>query len=404
MNLSGTVYNTAQYGGGIYFDSTATIDITGGTISKNEAVNGGGIYDNSTGTENSVKGCVITGNKASSGGGGINHNGNGTLSIGGSNDSDSVTISDNTAGNEGGGICTGDTLTITNSAVLGNSAVVRGGGIMNYNTLTIDGGTVWGNKVTGNDGKGGGILNPSNLFTLKNSPVIYNNTDKNDNANNVYLANGKTITIDSSFGTDSVIGVTMETPGEFVTSDITNAKLHCFFSDKDDFEVKIFGDPYSSKARIGFSPGARYGYMFTETASLPTDAGSYILTGDVTLDNGVELEGVTNLDLNGHTVTVNTNNYIKVNCTLNLFDSSTGRTGKISFSYGKVAVSGEPDNAVFNMFGGKITGNTSNMLVSIATKNTFSMFSGEISGNTNSYDNGGGVGNYYGTNTLPLKV
>ena len=144
MNLSGTVYNTAQYGGGIYFDSTATIDITGGTISKNEAVNGGGIYDNSTGTENSVKGCVITGNKASSGGGGINHNGNGTLSIGGSNDSDSVTISDNTAGNEGGGIChlkdaNGSVLTISGGKGLRKNALVKING--SYYLITDESGT-----------------------------------------------------------------------------------------------------------------------------------------------------------------------------------------------------------------------------------------------------------------------
>jgi hypothetical protein len=132
--------NTASFGAGINNGPTASLKISGSTISNNVAgdLNGGiGNFGGSVKITNSV----VSDNSAASGGGGI---GDTKFSFG--------------SGGGGGG-----TLTINNSIVSGNSAPhgENGGGILvSGGALTISGSTV-ANNTTGSStasfGAGGGI-------------------------------------------------------------------------------------------------------------------------------------------------------------------------------------------------------------------------------------------------------
>jgi hypothetical protein len=143
-------------GGYAYFSGVqltgGTATVTGCVLSDNFAADGGGIY-NFNGTV-TVSGCNLSHNAAYQIlGGGIGSFGrNGSLTV-----SDS-TLSDNSA-YEGGGICNGGTMTVTNCQLLNNSAWAGGGGIDNGGMATVTGCTLSGNSVGWVYGAGGGILN-----------------------------------------------------------------------------------------------------------------------------------------------------------------------------------------------------------------------------------------------------
>ena len=129
---------------------------------------------------------------------------------------------------------------------------------------------------------------------------------------------------------------------------------------------------------------------WTATDSLPTDAGNYYLTDNVTLPHQWSVpSGTTNLCLNGKTVS---NSNAMVICidsysTLHLYDCQN--TGNITG--GKMG--GVDNNGTFHMYGGKISGNTGEPVgggVHVGARGTFEMDGGELSGNT-ATRRGGGV-------------
>ena len=125
-------------------------------ISNGQATQGGGIY--------SVGGltldfCTISGNTATSEGGGIYHTGTGTLVVTRS------TISGNTAsGTEGGGgIFNDGTLIVGKCTISGNSAI-SGGGLFNFGSGQITNSTISGNRASGTPSSAGGGI--TSLGTL----------------------------------------------------------------------------------------------------------------------------------------------------------------------------------------------------------------------------------------------
>ena len=92
---------------------------------------GGGIYSN--GSSLSVSGCVLSGNTATSDGGGI------YVQDGGSATVTDSTLSYNSAGAYGGGIYgeAGSTVTVIGSRLFYNSATADGGGIYNLGSLSV---------------------------------------------------------------------------------------------------------------------------------------------------------------------------------------------------------------------------------------------------------------------------
>ena len=136
--------------------------------------------------------------------------------------------------------------------------------------------------------------------------------------------------------------------------------------------------------------------------------GHYYLTANVVIDEYWRCHNSIVLCLNGHTITFleakdsTTNGGVTItsDTTFTLCDCSKNQTGKITGSTRSgVNVSGS--TAIFNMYGGKITGNNNKTTdfaygggVRVRSRGTFNMYGGEISGNTcnvGSYAYGGGV-------------
>ena len=227
--------NTAYgYGGGVY--NEGTLHITDSTVSDNTSSekDGGGVCNEGTLT---ITGSEIVSNSADDRGGGvvnagtlhITHttiasntvtaspytpsHGGGVSNYGTLHITDS-TISDNTLGygshsdSGGGGVFNnnyqeGALITVTRSTISGNSApyggavcnmngtatitdsmlsdnsAQYGGGTYNEGSLTVTNSTIFGNEAFkdthgSNTGLGGGVLNRSGTFTLKNSTVSGN--------------------------------------------------------------------------------------------------------------------------------------------------------------------------------------------------------------------------------------
>ena len=166
---------------------------------------------------------------------------------------------------------------------------------------------------------------------------------------------------------------------------------------------------HTSHSDVTFQP-------WRETDKLPT-SGNYYLTRNVTLTKNATLQNA-NVCLNGYTVTLSDVGRINPSGTTQLTDCSVN--GKLESYPGKanggVAISGgskfylyggtlngvkveigQTDGGTFNMYGGKITGNTKGTVVGQSKTSgsrsaiTINMYGGEISGNHISGSQGGGV-------------
>lgn len=221
------------------YSSGLTVSISGLTIADGNAGagQGGGVYSN-TGAEGqnntlTLTDCAVTGNSASSGGGGIFNQG-GVLTL-----TDS-TVSDNSdsGSNSGGGIySTYGTVTLINSTVSGNSdsGSTGAGGIYNQaGTLTIDDSTISDNSASGFYGGGGGIFStpvtgsggttPSTL-TITDSTVSGNSASgDHGGGGGIYNAGTATIAESTISGNSATSGggIFNTSPG---TVTITNATI-----------------------------------------------------------------------------------------------------------------------------------------------------------------------------------
>ena len=151
---------------------------------------------------------------------------------------------------------------------------------------------------------------------------------------------------------------------------------------------------------------------WTSTDSLPDKAGNYYLKANVELNDAWQPVGGTVLCLNGKSVTANGNfNTIEVqgSSTFTLTDCEpNGTMGEITHASDKIGSGVKvQENAVFDMYGGNITGNTAKSAGGgvYVTKGTFTMSGGSISDNiaTGTPGNGtygGGVHNSGGIFTM----
>src|SRR6059036_1241045 len=81
------------------------------------------------------------------------------------------------SGSSGGGLLNQTTLTLRDSAIIGNSASIVGGGIMNLSTLIMSNCVIQSNSVLGitnADASGGGIHNSGGTLTLLSCTVSSN--------------------------------------------------------------------------------------------------------------------------------------------------------------------------------------------------------------------------------------
>ncbi len=151
------------FGSGIW--NNGTLAVSHSTISGNAASSDGGGIGNSNATL-TVRYSTISGNTASGNAGGIWSNHHATVSH--------TTISGNTAGGDGGSIDNGGTMTVSHSTISGNTAGDSGGGIRNVGTLTVSHSTIAGNAASGN---AGGIYNQDDSTTIVNSTLVNNRAD-----------------------------------------------------------------------------------------------------------------------------------------------------------------------------------------------------------------------------------
>ncbi|MEM8861519.1 MAG: choice-of-anchor Q domain-containing protein, partial [Chloroflexota bacterium] len=169
-------------GGAIGNIGGGTIWLTNSSILNNQAEgglgsSGGGLF-NAFGSEIIVHNSVISGNVASSKGGGVYSNRDGaTILISNS------TIANNHAGILGGGVQNGATLVMTNTTVSGNTSDEDGGGISNDSEESQFTGshlTIAGNSADANNdqsGEGGGLwLEAIAMVSLRNSIVADSNS------------------------------------------------------------------------------------------------------------------------------------------------------------------------------------------------------------------------------------
>ncbi|MBV9707476.1 MAG: helix-turn-helix domain-containing protein [Chloroflexi bacterium] len=176
--------STTDFGGGI--SNFGILSLTNSTVSDNTASgNGGGIYTN-TGALSLINSTVM-GNMAS------NHSnthsqGGGIYSLTTKVTLINSTIEGNSSTDDGGGIFSSGTLSITNSTVSGNTSSGNGGGIASYSyrglaqaqgMLTLTNSTISGNTASGSTSHGGGIFNFGGQANITFS-TIYNNTAVDD--------------------------------------------------------------------------------------------------------------------------------------------------------------------------------------------------------------------------------
>ena len=195
--------NTASYAGGVEVYGTFTM--TGGAISGNTAVSGGGVFVDGAFT---MSGGEISGNAAADGGGvRVGYRGAFTMSGG--------EISGNTAEYNGGGVVcveSGGAFTMSGGAISGNTADYGGGVFVSGNcAFTMSGGTISGNAA---DYGGGVYVDGDYTFTVSGSPVVSGNTNSVGAANNVYLYQNSTITVDGLSEGASIGMTTGRTPTE----------------------------------------------------------------------------------------------------------------------------------------------------------------------------------------------
>ena len=362
---TGTITHSAGQDGNGVFVAGGTFHMEGGSITGNNATSGGGVYV--AAGEFNMRGGSITGNTA--------------------------TASSLPNTGTGGGVFVGDgTFNMSGGSITDNTAV-NGGGVYVHGTFTVSGGV----KISGNKKSG-------------------------DSNSNVYLSNGKTISVTGKLD-GAEIGVTTATkPGESAPVEIAkgdgdhtvppdDAKV--FFADD---LVKYKTEFVDNKVQLSTGETQMVhpvcGMKCTHTTEHPDvtwepwgntttlpHTGNYYLTVDVTLANTwVFNQGndeALALDLNGKTVSINTGNNTIESCgNVTLTDCRGG--GKVTH-VSKNGLGVHVYGGTFDMYGGSITGNSSQMGggVYVSGGGTFNLYGGSISGNET--DRGGGVYMSYGT-------
>ena len=170
--------NTASSdGGGIYVNTSGKFTMTGTTVSNNTAIDGGGLYLEVAGGI-SITNSTISGNTATSGkGGGAYISTNLGPNPTAKNVITNTTIVGNRATGNGGGLYLapdGRDISVINSTIIGNTAGGIGGGIsMASGGLLLKGGILSGNTAD----SGGGIfvqVLPGKTSTITGTKILNN--------------------------------------------------------------------------------------------------------------------------------------------------------------------------------------------------------------------------------------
>ena len=409
---------------------TGSTNASGVYIADNGAfvMYGGSISGNGTGVKNKelfqMYGGSITGNDC----GVENLSGTFTMYDG------SITGNRNTKypyGKGGGGCVEGGAFDMHGDSITGNavsgSTQSYGGGVYvgSLGTFNMSGGSITGNTA---GGYGGGVYVNSNNFTVSGNVTISDNTagsKTSSKTSNVYLPSDKTITVGSKLtgGAESIGVTTASAPAENsyltiangVKYTLTEDDLKAFASDSTygkqlngnsviftngDLHIHaVCGEScthngahsnavwkpltYNAETKTLYYGGTAASKESKGFYKLP--AGNYYLTGNITVDNYIDITGDVNLCLNGKTLSaslVNTTGQniafilVDQNRTLTLCDCDPNGAGTIqtenTLTYGvQTGASGK-----LAMYGGKITG----VECGVYAADQFAMYGGTITG------------------------
>ena len=429
--IHGKKNDTETYTGcGIYVSDNRTFSMFAGNVSDNSAECGGGVHV--YGGTFTMSGGSISGNNAGYDGGGVYVNSNGTFTMSGGS------ITENEATQNGGGVVVYGEFNMEDGTITGNETSHSGGGVYVSETFNMSGGSITGNKATT---LGGGVYVNYGTFTVSGKVNITNNVKggikgedgkyTGGTANNVYLPTDKTITIGGSgLSNGAKIGITTysvptsdesvkiasgqngcnieETTMNALYPDAGEGNYHFELNDSSTEILMVAGAKPHKHYLCGGSDCNKVGHSetteteftaWTSNNSLPSEAGYYYLTKDVTLYTTWTPTDGTVLCLNGCNITAQeTISVISVkNVTFTLTDCSKGGVGKVTHKKGYRGRGVLVDGGTFHMYGGSICGNTAaegdrfGGGVRVYTGGTFHMYGGSIANNENASGSGGGV-------------
>ena len=406
---------------GITVNEAVTLCLNGNSITCTTTHAVITVHGSFTLTDCKGTGTITHGNKDD----GSKYLGTGVSVAGGTFHMEGGSITGNNVGLSGGGVWMHDgKFNMSGGSIIGNTAPSYGGGVwMGGGVFNMSGGSITGNTTTGNTttGNGGGVYVYGGTFNVSGGVKISGNKNSGGSNSNVYLLNGKTISVTDKLSGAEIYVTTEKKPSGSATVEIAkgsgdhtvppdDAKVF-FADDLVKYRTKLDGGVvqlctgetqmvhpvcgkvcnHKNEDDSPKHPDVTW-VPWSEKSRLPNDKGNYYLTADVTLTETWSLSSTSNvaLDLNGKTVSINANSKTIESCgTVTLTDCRGG--GKITHGTQKdlgVHVYG----GTFDMYGGSITGNTSQMGggVYVSGGGTFNLYGGSISGNrAGTY--GGGV-------------
>lgn len=281
-NIAGNTAGSNGGGGVSVYGSNSSFTMSGGSIIGNCAnqKNGGGVSVVSGSF--TMTGGSIANNTASGNGGGYG----GGVYVTGSNSFFAMnggSISGNSATQWGGGVYVNNSsFTMTDGSISGNTASSGGGVSVNGSSFTMSSGNITKNKVSGSGGVGGGVTlnnnSSSTSMTLSGDVGITSNTTAAGAPSNVYLPEGRVITIGGPLTGSQNIGVSMAQPGVFTSGLSENGSLANFTSDDSDYSLLLDGEEaalhvhsytYSAEDAV-ITEGCTCGHNATATLSAPT--------------------------------------------------------------------------------------------------------------------------------------
>lgn len=401
LNSGSVSGNTAHdYGGGVF--NFGTLTMTGGSVSGNTVAlesfseffgRGGGVYNAGTLT---MTGGSVSDNTAYLYGGGVFNFSTFTMNGGSVSKNRTRKI---VSGDGGGGGVYNDidnvfhdvTFTMNGGSVSGNTAAARGGGVYNRSIFNMNGGSVFDNRLGGVY-----ISSESTSVSMSGTPVIKDNHDYN------FFINSEPIKISDALTDGAQIGVTTaDAPAPGVPVNITGENsadyskyftsdlgLRVINGEKNVVQLGLHEHDVSAEcgndSPIVFTP-------WTKTDELPPDAGSYALATDVTLTGAWAVPtGMTNLCLNGHTITYTGSESsiisIGTGATLNLCDcdKSAAHYGSWSSDGTAYTISPSQTDGAAKLIGGIITGGGTAVYINgdASSGARFHMYGGNIAGNS----------------------
>jgi len=326
---------------------------------------------------------------------------------------------------DGAAVYNTGTFNMYGGTITNNSTTARGGGVYNANECNLYGGTIT------NNGTGGGVYNNGTLSVGDSATVT-------GNSPNVYLPDGKAITLNSELDESAHIGITAEKQGGLTDTAASiivvkggAAALNCFFPDDDgtyDLSYNNTDDVIlhrirnhthcacGHKAKYAKDIGnhtehkdhefvawtdeqvkEQYGSNTKLTAAnaLPKKAGCYYLLGDVRPANAWWPKNDTILCMNGHkivsdgaigsTVRVDSDVHVVLtDCKASGSISATRSTGTNGLDFASGV-----QNGIADIFGVSFSGTSSG--VACYTGNTVNLYNSTVSGTRSAIYNTGTV-------------